>query len=538
MRSGVLHEIECGECTRGGERLAAAVPLSGAGPSAILRPPQRTMAMSNTWCDVLKISVPRLEVVKDHREASTFSMLLVALLESGGAMTLPEVAERFEQAGVASAGDALASLKRCRPGRPPVYRDGDCYYLDPHDQELDLWAFRLGLRPPKVPRSAKPEPEPVPDSSVRLSMAELDEAWSGATLTNWSQQRLVIAVLDASAGSMAPAEVVNFVSERTRWHLLREDTPSFKRRNSAVSVSDDGRWSIAEGAGDTLLAVRKAVRDKIEVARRYAGMRSSPAEIEASRNASEQRRAAHAAELAKLRRVLLYAYPAKSPCGVALVDVAEHTVESLVGEELAQLGERLEAFDVIGALDVRGLLRALDFDPGQRRLAELGPPQKSMKVNKRGRTLKITTELLMQGSCGIAHGLGDQKKLASYLQEGQLGKARRRLEASAKSLYALYQYGRLHGAVRLRWGFIDEVLPVPWLHRDEPTLRELEKAATECGEPLEVVIGSAPGWADPWARAQLAFVEQEGYRTWLVDPDGRPLDRRDVQLARLVATLH
>ena len=35
-------------------------------------------------------------------------------------------------------------------------------------------------------------------------------------------------------------------------------------------------------------------------------MRSSPAEIEASRRAWEQRRAAHASEIAKLSRVLVY----------------------------------------------------------------------------------------------------------------------------------------------------------------------------------------------------------------------------------------
>ena len=56
-------------------------------------------------------------------------------------------------------------------------------------------------------------------------------------------------------------------------------------------------------------------------------------------------------------------------------------------------------------------------------------------------------------------------------------KLRRRLEADAKSLLALNQYGRLHGAVRLRWGFLDEMLPAPWVHRDEPMLHDLMKQA-------------------------------------------------------------
>jgi hypothetical protein len=49
-----------------------------------------------------------------------------------------------------------------------------------------------------------------------------------------------------------------------------------------------------------------------------------------------------------------------------------------------------------------------------------------------------------------------------------------------------YEYGRLHGAVRLRWRFLDERIPVPWVGRDEPTLHELQKSALAMKVPLEV----------------------------------------------------
>ena len=111
----------------------------------------------------------------------------------------------------------------------------------------------------------------------------------------------------------------------------------------------------------------------------------------------------------------------------------------------------------------------------------------------------------------------------------------RRLEADAKSLYALYQYGRTHGTVRLHWGFLDEDIPAPWVHRDETTLYGLKQQAHERGMPLEVVVGSAPGWADPWSRAQRVHVHQEedGWRSWLVDDEGEVIDEAEVQLARL-----
>lgn len=103
----------------------------------------------------------------------------------------------------------------------------------------------------------------------------------------------------------------------------------------------------------------------------------------------------------------------------------------------------------------------------------------------------------MQGSCGIGAPFGEDRTLAAYLAAGAIAKLLRRLEADAKSLYALYEYGRLHGAVRLRWGFLDERLHVPWADRDEQTLYDLEKSALAMNVPLEVVVGSAPGWSEP-----------------------------------------
>ncbi len=220
-----------------------------------------------------------------------------------------------------------------------------------------------------------------------------------------------------------------------------------------------------------------------------------------------------------------------------LVDVGRRAISTFVGDEILRAKEQLLDYDILAAVDVRALLRNLRFEPGERRLSELGPPQKTMQINRRGRTLKITTSLLIQGSCGISRPLGEERVLRGYLQGGEHTKLRRRLKADAKSLVALYQCGRLHGTVRLRWGFLDERLPAPWVHRDEPTLFDLMQRAHQLGKPLEVVVRSAPGWADPWSRAQRAFVRQ-GEGTWrssLVDEEGYPIEEGEVQLARLPA---
>jgi len=499
-------------------------------------------ATTNDWCRTLGIKRPHLEAVVGHREANTFALLLVALLEHGEPMTLLDVAARFEQADVAERPRALRSLQRCRPGRAPVYREGELYHLDPHDSDLDLWVFRLGLRPPKVARTPPPEPKstPVPGPDTELSTEELDEAWKNANLLNVSAQRLVVAVLDAHGGPLTPTEAVAAVAGRTKWHRLNEDAAKFKRRNAAVEVQDDGNWTIATGAESIVHQARTAVRELVVRSRRQATTRTDPELLRQLRVESARKRSSHGAELASMSRAVVVAFPPSRPKAVVLLDASEHELSTFMGDELAALPSRLAAYETIGALDVRGLLRALNFEPGERRLAELGPPQKTRTINKRGRTLKITAALLVQGSCGISRPFGDPKTLAGYLAKDERAKLRRRLEADAKSLYALYEYGRLHGAVRLRWGFLDEDLPAPWVHRDEPKLYDLKRSALAMNLPIEVVVGSAPGWNDPWSRKRLAHVEQgeSEWQTTLVDEDGLPIDEAEVQRARLPVAVH
>lgn len=498
------------------------------------------MATHDDWCEVLGIQRPSLEAVKDHKDANTYTRLLVTLLERGEPMTLAEVAQRFEQVGIAPSVVALRSLKRCKPGRAPVYRDGDQYALDPHDDELGLWVFRLGLRPPRAPmvRVVRPEPAPLPGDDTRLSVEELDEAWKNAHLNSWSAQRLALAVLDAhGGGAMSPRDVVSFLAQRTPRHWLSEDARRFRRKGCPIAVEDSGAWRVAPDSGDALRAMRKAVRARIELVRKHASAGPDPAVIAAQCKAFERQRKAHARELAAMTRALLVGFPTKAPRAVALLDVGEHTLQTFVDEELEELRRLLVGYDIVGAENVRALLRALEVEPSAMRLAELGPPQKSKTLNRRGRSLKITTALLVLGSCGISRPFGDPKTLSAYLAKGDQAKLRRRLEADVKSLYALYEYGRLHGSVRLRWGFLDEWIPAPWVHSDEPKLRDLGQQALDRGERLEVVIGSAPGWSDPWSRARRVRVlpDQSGWRLWLLDDDGQAIEHAQVQRARLVS---
>ena len=299
-------------------------------------------------------------------------------------------------------------------------------------------------------------------------------------------------------------------------------------------MTEDGRWD-TDPAHDALVSARRAIARRIETLRRRERPQLDPAVVAATIKQHEKRRAEHHQTLAKMRRVLIYAFPDKKPKAVVLIDIVTRDLRTWVGEEMSEVHAQLAEYEMIVGLDVRVLLRTLGFDPGARRLGDLGPAQKSRTLNKRGRKLKITTTLLIQSSCGISRPFGDKQKLQTYLRDGALAKLRRRLEANAKSLFALYQYGCLHGTVRLRWGFLDEHIGAPWVHRDERILHDLKKQALERDVPLEVVVGTVPGWEDPWSRMRRLDVrkEENWWNSWLIDEDGFVVDEAELQLARL-----
>lgn len=202
------------------------------------------MTRTNPYCDALGIAVARLETTA-----------------------------RFERAGIAPAGAALASLKRCKPGRAPIYRDGDLYALDPHDAETELWAFRLGLRPrdarllPVVAR----DPGPLPSIDEPLTPEALDEAWREDIPNTWSSQRIAVCVLDAHDTPMRLGDLRSFVEARAPHASLPRDDTRYRRRGAPIRERGDGRWEL-DRQHPAVRSARRAVRDRIETRRRWADL--------------------------------------------------------------------------------------------------------------------------------------------------------------------------------------------------------------------------------------------------------------------------
>ena len=161
-----------------------------------------TVGTGNAYCDRLQtLRVPRVEEFVGRRillgTATLFDLMIVALLENGGPMSLEAVAKRLEKAGARSGvGDMLLSLKKSWRRREPIYEDeAGLLALNVTYPELDLRLFTLGLRPPYA--DPIPEPPPIeipgePGEEVPLSLEEVDAAFRG--------RRLVMPVGDANRG--------------------------------------------------------------------------------------------------------------------------------------------------------------------------------------------------------------------------------------------------------------------------------------------------------------------------------------------------
>jgi hypothetical protein len=227
-------------------------------------------------------------------------------------------------------------------------------------------------------------------------------------------------------------------------------------------------------------------------------------------------------QIAPPKRVLIHGFHAEGNLvALSLLDVNDRSLSTVYGDELANVPERLKEYPVIIGLEPRNLLSDLGLtDVMQLRLIDSARHPKSKQINKRGRKLAITTEMLITSSTGISRPLGDPIKMQEYWAQEKLSMLTKRMESDAKALYAFYRYGALHNSIRLRWGFLSESYLAEWGVPGEPILYQLLLEKMEKDEPIEFVRGSAPGWTDPWSRGVQATVKQLNDHDVVLSIDG------------------
>jgi len=443
-------------------------------------------------------------------------LMVVAIIERGAPLDLGQMVDRLAKAGVRSRiGDLGVSIQKAWAGRSPIYRDTQGRFdLDLQADDLGYILRDLALLPtaPRLEPIIAPTPAPLPIGAPDepLSKDEVTAAFRDASLYGLAAFRQVAAVLEAFGWPQSMEAVEGILHGFTKWRFSFDPTRVPFWKTPLVGIGDDGLLHLNPGCPE-VLALRETVRRMAapRLAQETSRLRAE-AISKAMRAREEHARAAEAAqEQARTHAILRVVYQrGEAPSCAALLDVERRAIRTFLPAEMGELSQALRAYDVLSGLDVREALEMLREDPHDWRLEELRPLERTWKLNRSGRRLKITFELASGSTTGITRPLGKPEDFAAHIVKGASGRIRRRLESDVKALYAFRQYAVLHGYVRLRWGFLDEFLFLDWASsRRAPLLPEL-RAAMEARERLEVVVGGAPGWSDPWSRAHPCTVTQ------------------------------
>lgn len=240
----------------------------------------------------------------------------------------------------------------------------------------------------------------------------------------------------------------------------------------------------------------------------------------------------------KPKRMLIHGFRVEDELvALTLLDVNQRTLETLYGEAVYSVVGKLKECSVVIGLNPRSLMDKLGIeDVLPWRLIDLARHPRSKQINKRGRKLAITTELLITSSTGIGKPLGDPIKMQHYWREGKRTALTKRLESDAKSLLAFYSYGALHNGIRLRWGFLSESFLAEWGVPGDPSLYDFMKRKMETAEPIEFVRGAAPGWSEPWSRGKIGIVKgiDHQYVALEINDELAEIPREEFQAVRSV----
>jgi hypothetical protein len=498
-------------------------------------------ASPNRYCNRLRIPVPTVESVVGQPEARVFHLMVVALLECGAPMTLDDIAARLQRvalpARLVPKGDLRASLNKAWRGRPPIVRDTDDRVA--LDLLFDEWwyiAFQLELRRPRWSPPAVPDVTNRPDG-VPLSAEEVAAAFKDRGLHACSSIRQAAAILEVVGAPLALEELNRRLGELSACCFPIHEDSLAAWRSDLVTVEPDGALRMNPHSAEAP-AFRRAIRRmglaQLRVAARHAAVEAERPDFERARDAE---RRVEIEEARAMTRALIHVAPgANTPLAVALVDAQARRVQVLAGDELAGLASMLDAFDLLAGVDLRPTLRALGLDPEQWLLAELRPTDRTHRPGD-GAPVAVTLDACLRATTGVRHALATPTEWQRLFEEERPARLVARIEAEARALFTLYEYGALQSGVRVRAARPDDrLLPVSWAPRGAPDIHAIVQAAEQAWSAVDVVVGPPSELADPWRDARRVVIVDRNWPRLLVRADERvgPLDVHDAFAIRCV----
>ncbi len=223
------------------------------------------------------------------------------------------------------------------------------------------------------------------------------------------------------------------------------------------------------------------------------------------------------AQASQIRRALLHIVPPGQQARAAAVielsrSVSEKReqapasdVQVFAADNLLKLADRLEDFDFLAGVDLRISLRAMGLDPERWLLAELRPVQRTFRPAEQS-AVPVALPAVVQATTGVARVPADAATWGRLLDPKRLHDVAGRLATEAHALRLLYEYGALHGGVRVRTRPGDRLLPVEWGLAGDPDVHSVLDAAMRACASVDLVIHAPRNLADSWKHAVQADI--------------------------------
>ena len=499
------------------------------------------MDSDNRYCRRLGMPLPDLDAALTKPDLKLTHLMALALLEAGGPLSLEAIAERLARLALpprlASAG-LPASLRKAWHGQPPVVRDpvDGRFYLDllsHHDvRYLAYLANPVGPTATRVGREDFRQP---PDT-VPLSDEEVDAAFRDRTLYTYSSIRRAAAVIEASGGGPLSLAEINrrLVALSDRGAAVDERAVTLWQ-SDLVAVRPDGLLHLNASSPD-VSGLRRDIRRMASARLRQRAeadrARAWRAEHQERRTEDERR---ELDEARRARRALVHVVTVDGfPRAAAVIEVGTREQRLFIRDQLVDLPGHLTRFDFLAGVDIRPSLRSVGLDPDRWWLAELRPTQRTFRPADQ-QSVAISLPAVVQATTGRSRVLGDPGVWQPLFAARSTTGLAARLEEEAQALFALYQYGALHGGVRVRKRPSERLLPVAWSLGGDPDFASLVSASIRHWVPVEIVVGPPAGLDDPWPAAiTVTIVERDRDRLFVREgEDVRALDPADIHALRL-----
>jgi hypothetical protein len=498
-------------------------------------------ASGNRYCERLGVPPPDLTAAVTRRDVRLAHLIVLALLEAGEPLSFDAIAERLERLPLSprlGGANLRASLRKAWHGQPPIVRDpvDGLYYLDV------LAGFEIRHTPGVGPGGAaawahaEPDPAVAPRADTDpLTDEEVDAAFRNRWLANVSTVRRAAAIVDAAGAGSLPLDDANRRLEALGGKAARIDERTAASWRSAYLREADGVVHLDTAVSEAA-AMRRDVRRLAEprLRQRASGhqARSRRAAFLEVRRADDRR----AMDVAgRTRRALLHVVVLDDVVrAAAIVDAATRGVSLFVGDAVREVPSRLDAYDYLAGVDLRSALRRFGVEPDHWWLAELRPAQRTVRLARDGPAVPVTLQGVVQATTG--RRVPAESAAWRTLLEGTPRRVGARLEEEAAALFALYEYGVLHGGVRARRRAGDYLLPVTCTLPGDLEFWSILRTAIRHWSPLDVVLGPSADLAGPWPSAtRVDLVEQEGRTLYLMAGEAlQVVEAAEVRAIRLV----